>query len=361
MLPARRQIRGWLLASFAGTAIAACAGLPPSAPPTPQPPAATTLPPDKAPAPVSEPSAPTTGVIAKSDRILIYSPKQGESLRSIAREFLGDEERDWEIAALNEVSVAQPGEPLVIPLQPRNPLGVFRDGYQLVPILSYHRIGRKNGKMVVTPEAFAAQLDYLEKNDYRVVRLSELVEFLAGERALPRRSVVITFDDGYASTYVHAFPLLEKHGFPATVFLYTDFVGAKDALTWDQMKEMVASGLIDIQSHSKTHANLADRLPGESADAYRKRVDAEVRSSQRLLEAQLGMPVLSFAYPFGDANSTVLDRLARADYRLAVTVNPGSNPFFAHPLMLQRSMILGDHDLEAFKSKLHVFRQVGGQ
>lgn len=279
----------------------------------------------------------------------------------MARQFLGDEERSWEIAEFNGVTTARPGEALVIPLQPRNPMGVFRDGYQTVPILAYHRFGYKDGQMVVTPDAFAAQLDYLAKNDYRVVRLSELAEFLAGKRALPRRSVVITMDDGYASAYVHAYPLLKKHRFPATVFVYTDFIGAKDALTWEQMREMVASGLIDIQSHSKTHANLADRLPGESEDTYRKRLDTEVRAPQQALETKLGAPVHSFAYPYGDTNALVADRLARADYRLAVTVNPGGNPFFAHPLMLQRTMIFGDLGLEAFKSKLQVYRQIGAR
>lgn len=292
---------------------------------------------------------------------MIYSPGQGESLRSIAGEFLGDAERSWEIAEFNGAGTARPGEPLVVPLQPRNPLGVFRDGYQTVPILAYHRFGHKDGQMVVTPEAFAAQLDYLAKNDYRVVRLSELAEFLAGKRQLPRRSVVITMDDGYASAYVYAFPLLKKYQFPATVFLYTDFVGAKDALTWEQMKEMVGSGLIDVQAHSKTHANLADRFPGESEEAYRKRLDTEVRVPQQVLETKLDAPVWSFAYPYGDANPVVVDRLSKADYRLALTVNPGGNAFFAHPLMLQRTMIFGDLGLEEFKSKLQVYRPLGAQ
>jgi peptidoglycan/xylan/chitin deacetylase (PgdA/CDA1 family) len=212
--------------------------------------------------------------------------------------------------------------------------------------------------MVVTAEAFAAQLDYLASNGFHVVRLSELADFLNGKRALPERSVVITIDDGYASTYEYALPLLKKHAFPATVFIYTDFIGARDALTWEQMREMVASGLVDIQSHSKTHANLSYRLAGESDEGYRKRLDKELGVPRQLLQGKLTAPVVSFAYPYGDASAVLVDRLAKADYRLAVTVNPGSNGFFAHPLMLQRIMIFGDHDLQAFKSKLEVFRRL---
>jgi len=297
-------------------------------------------------------------VIAKSERFVIYRPKQGDTLRTLAARLLGDEERYWEIAEFNGVSRAEPGQLLVVPLQPVNPRGIFRDGYRTVPILCYHRFGQKDGKMVVSPEAFAAQLNYLAQNDYHVVPLTALLDFLAGQRPLPKRAVVLTFDDGYASFYHYAFPLLKEHGFPATVFLYSDFVGARDALTWPQMVEMAASGLIDIQAHSKTHANLAYRLPDEDEAHYRKRLEAEVRVPRDVLQNKLRESVTSFAYPYGDTNGVLMDLLAKADYRLAVTVHPGANPFFAYPLALSRSMIFGDDDIDAFKTKLQTYRQV---
>jgi peptidoglycan/xylan/chitin deacetylase (PgdA/CDA1 family) len=247
---------------------------------------------------------------------------------------------------------------LVIPLRAGNPLGVLSSGYQTVPILAYHRFGQQASKMEVPAAAFAAQLDYLAENDYRVVRLRDVEDFLAGRRALPDRAVVITIDDGYASTYEYAFPLLKQHGFPATVFVYTDFIGARDALTWAQMREMVDSGLIDIQAHSKTHANLAYHLAGESDERYRERLDSEARAPREVLQRRLPVKVDAFAYPYGDASEILIERLRKRDYRLAVTVNPGGNAFFADPLLLQRSMILGDQDLEAFKAKLQVYREV---
>jgi peptidoglycan/xylan/chitin deacetylase (PgdA/CDA1 family) len=209
--------------------------------------------------------------------------------------------------------------------------------------------------MTVSPSAFAAQLEYLASHDYHVIRLADLVDFMAGALPLPKRSVVITFDDGYASTYRYGYPLLRKYGFPATVFVYTDFAGAGDAMSWSEMKEMVASGLIDIQAHSKTHPNLTERLPGESDEAYRKRVDSEIVVPRDLLRRHLSEPPVTYAYPYGDANEIVAERVAKAGYRLAATVNPGGNPFFAYPLMLHRSMIFGDHDLEDFKARLQVF------
>jgi peptidoglycan/xylan/chitin deacetylase (PgdA/CDA1 family) len=352
--------------SFALTiaALAGCVTVPPPAPPTPVPsPAESLSRPAAPPVSSSQPAPPgpkpsTDRVIAKDEHFVIYEPGRGDTLRSLAREYLGDEERYWEIADFNRVTHAELDQALVIPLKPGNHLGVTSGGYQTVPILAYHRFGEQVSKMEVTPAAFAAQLDYLAGNDYRVVRLRDLEDFLAGKRPLPNRAVVITIDDGYASTYEYAFPLLKQHGFPATVFLYTDFVGARDALTWRQMSEMVSSGLIDIQAHSKTHANLAYRLPGESYERYRERLDAEARVPRDLLERKLAVKIEAFAYPYGDASEILIERLTKRDYRLAVTVDAGANAFFADPLLLHRSMVLGDQDLETFKAKLRVFREV---
>ena len=88
----------------------------------------------------------------------------------------------------------------MVPLKAVNRPGVYADEYQTVPILSYHRFGPGGGKMVISPASFAAQLDWLARNDYRVIPLSQLVGYLAGKEMLPRRAVVITIDDGYEST-----------------------------------------------------------------------------------------------------------------------------------------------------------------
>lgn len=314
-------------------------------------------PPVSGPPPVAETE--TLGrVIARNDRFVLYSTGPEDTLASVARRFLGTEKRQWEIADFNAVSRAEPGTVLAIPLRPTNPKGVVPEGYQTVPILCYHRVGSRTSRMVIAPDTFAAQLDYLARNGYRVIRLSDLVDFLQGKGQLPKRAVVITFDDAHISAYQHAYPLLKKYGFPATMFLYTDFLGAKEALNWTQMQEMARSGLIDFQAHSKTHSNLIVRLPGESDQHYRERVDLEIRVPRDLIQRHLSTKVTDYAYPYGDANELVLERLAHADYRLGLTVNPGGNPFFAHPLMLRRTMIFGEHGMDAFKAALQVFKEV---
>ena len=168
--------------------------------------------------------------------------------------------------------------------------------------------------------------------------------------------MVITIDDGYESVHRVALPLLRKHGFAATLFVYTDFIGAGDALSWGQLQELVASNLIDVQAHSKSHRNLIERDATEADERYRQRLDTETRAPRDLLQRRLGVRVQHFAFPYGDANQPLLDALVRQRYQLGLTVHPGGNAFFAQPLMLRRTMIYGDLDLAGFKQKLQVLR-----
>jgi peptidoglycan/xylan/chitin deacetylase (PgdA/CDA1 family) len=303
---------------------------------------------------------PATGeVLGQSDRFVIYKPNPEDTLRSIAARFLGSEERYWVIGDFNNISRVEVGQPLVVPLKSLNPTGVYADQYQTVPILCYHRFGNSGGKMVVSPAHFAQQLDWLARNDYHVIPLAQLVGYLEGKQPLPKRSVVITIDDGYESVHRYALPLLRKHGFPATLFVYTDFIGAGDALSWPQLQELAASGLVDVQAHSKSHRNLIERTASESDAQYRQDIETEARAPRDIIERHLPVRVQHYAFPFGDANELVLDVLNRQQYQLAVTVTPGGNAFFAQPLMLRRTMIFGDHSLEAFKSRLQISRTTG--
>jgi peptidoglycan/xylan/chitin deacetylase (PgdA/CDA1 family) len=305
---------------------------------------------------------PAAGVIARNARFLVYQPKSDETLATLARTHLGSADRAWEIAQFTQIAEVTPGEPVVVPLRPVNPMGISAKGVQTVPILCYHRVGPRAALMVMPRETFAAQMEYLARNRYNVIRLADLPDFLAGKRALPPRAVVITFDDGHVSSYQHAYPVLRQYGFPATFFLYTDFLGAGEGLNWPQITEMSRSGLIDFQSHSKTHANLMLRLSGESDQRYAERVQTELRVPRELIERNLpDSKVTHYAFPYGDANQTVLDRLVQTGHNLGLTVNPGGNAFFAYPLMLRRTMIFGGASMEAFRASLQVSRDVNLQ
>jgi peptidoglycan/xylan/chitin deacetylase (PgdA/CDA1 family) len=304
-------------------------------------------------------SAPTKEgvVIARDDSFAVVVAGAGEDLSVLAQRYLGDRGKRWRIAEFNDVDEVRPGQTVVIPLKATNPTGVYPNGYLTVPILCYHRFGSRPSQLAVTPAAFEAQMEHLARNGYHVIPLSSFVGFLERGEPVPRKSVVLTIDDGYRSTYEVAFPILRKYGFSATVFLYSDFVGAPDALTWPQMKEMEASGLVNIQPHSKTHANLATRVAGETDAKYRDRMRAEIDTPIRLIHERLAVPSLAFAFPYGDVNETVVDLLKRDGVRLGVTVTPGGNGFYAYPFMLRRSMVFGGDGIDVFRSKLATFAQ----
>jgi peptidoglycan/xylan/chitin deacetylase (PgdA/CDA1 family) len=308
-------------------------------------------------APVVAATAQEGVVLARDDAFAVVVAGAGDDLDSLAQRYLGDRIKRWRISEFNGVDEVRPGQTVVVPLKATNPTGVYANGYMTVPILCYHRFGTRSGQLAVTPAAFEAQMDYLARNGYHVIPLADLDRFIERGDPVPRKSVVLTIDDGYRSTYEVAFPILRKYGFQATVFLYSDFVGAPDALNWAQMKEMEATGLINIQPHSKTHANLAIRLAGETDAKYRERMRMEVDLPIRLIQDRLAVPSLAFAYPYGDVNETVVDLLKREGVRVGVTVTPGGNAFYAYPFMLRRSMVFGGDSIDAFRAKLATFVQ----
>jgi peptidoglycan/xylan/chitin deacetylase (PgdA/CDA1 family) len=296
--------------------------------------------------------ADTGPLLARDASFVVVVPRQGEDLASLAERYLGDRGRRFEIAEFNRIDEARAGRAIAIPVAPLNPGGVEPANVQTVPILCYHRFGPRVNSMTLSQPSFEAQMRYLRDHGYTVVPMARLYDFLDGKVALPKKSVVITIDDGYRSTYDIAWPILKRYGYPATVYLYTDFVGAGDALTWAQMKEMSASGLVDIQPHSKTHSNLTLKQADENEARYRERIRREIDVPIDTIRERLGEPTVSYAFPYGDVNDTVVEYLRAKNVRMGVTVTPGGNAFFAPPVMLRRTMIYGNDDLETFKAKL---------
>ena len=289
------------------------------------------------------------------EQYVIHIAESGDTWVQLAETYLNDRSKDWMIADFNNGNEILPGQQIVIPRIHPNPVGVYSSGYQTITILCYHRFGSNKSKMVMTAEDFDGQMTYLKNNGYHVISLSSIHSFFKGESPLPRRAVAITIDDGYRSSYDIAYPILKKHKFPATLFVYSDFIGSGDALRWNEMKEMVSSGLIDIQPHSKTHVSLAKRLPSENADNYLKRIEEEIRVPAQQIKKILRRPLHTFAYPFGDTSEFLISRLKSANYSAGVTVNPGGNPAFSYPFKLRRTMIYGDRDMITFIGNLKVF------
>jgi len=172
--------------------------------------------------PPIEGSSSTTEVVGGNRHYTIVRAGADESYENLARQFAGDRIDSWTISEANGNGAIDSGSFVVIPRSHENPVGVYKEGHQVVPVLSYHRIDTKRSRMSVTPTKFEKHLAYLSRKGFHAASLDDLESFLKGKKQLPLRSVVITIDDGYASTYKNAFPVLKKYNFMATIFIYTD-------------------------------------------------------------------------------------------------------------------------------------------
>ena len=231
-------------------------------------------------------------------------------------------------------------------------------------MVSPHRSGAKFNGLRVTPEHFEAQLAWLKREGWHFFTVSELWEQWD---TLPAKSVAITFDDGYADNLHNALPLLEKYDAKATIYMVVDrherdWSTAKKAhhntgelarepkLSDDELQRLVASGRIEIGSHTLTHINMRTM----AADDKRR----ELTESRRLLQAQTGQPVASFAYPFGIYGDEDVALAREAGYTTAVTTIDGIDAHTPRPdpLQLKRIKVSGKDNMLAF-----VMRMRGGK
>jgi peptidoglycan/xylan/chitin deacetylase (PgdA/CDA1 family) len=215
--------------------------------------------------------------------------------------------------------VAEPAAGRVRPTP--GPRGAPRPTADL-PIVMYHHIGplppnpdlfRRD--LTVSPEIFEKTLDRLAEQGVTSVTMADLFEHFAGGAALPTRSVLLTFDDGYDDSYDHAFRLLKAHGMVGTFFITTDFVERPGYLTWDQIVEMADAGM-EIAAHSSNHADLARIGPAE--------LKRQLVEPKAILEEHLGQQVRFVAYPSGKYNAVVMAASRAAGYEAAVTVIHGT-------------------------------------
>jgi len=192
-------------------------------------------------------------------------------------------------------------------------------------ILMYHSISdqKDQGVPTLSPSLFKSQLAYLAKHHYQTVFLNDIARRHKEGKKIPPHWVVLTFDDGYDDFYTNAYPLLKKHNFKATVFVLTDCIG-NGCLSWEQLRELKKSGLIEIGSHSCRHY-AAPCIPPPAARE-------EKVMSKALLEKNLGGSVLTYAYPYGAVNQQVEDFAKEAGYTSAVGIAYRLGEFKLHDI-----------------------------
>lgn len=207
---------------------------------------------------------------------------------------------------------------------PMKPAPVLPQGYSVF-ILCYHDFGEKPSKWSITPQRLEAHLQTLKDLGFSFLTVSEAVDLMTGRwhGDLPERAVVITVDDGFCSAYTILFPLLKRYGAKATLFVYTDWIGkTRRALTWEQLREMAQSGLVEIASHTVTHTYPRRLKRALSHEQFRQRMLWEFVQSKKELEERLGVNVNGLAYPGGQADGTIKELAKKAGYRWAMVINP---------------------------------------
>ncbi len=232
-------------------------------------------------------------------------------------------------------------------------------------IFCYHRLVDKvrYPGTEITPAAFEAEMKELKDKGITVISMQDLLAWKRGEKNIPPRCAVITFDDGWETQYSVAWPILKKFGYPFTMFIYTEGVrggtlGGGGAITWEQLADMRDNG-VDIQAHSATHQDLREghsvtviepggkrsRKKLTGAD-YDKWIQNEVVGCKELLEQRLGIKVNCFAVPFGNYNEHVKELARNAGYEAMFTV-------YGQPITFTSPMdALGRYAIEANKPKV---------
>ncbi|CAN7552758.1 polysaccharide deacetylase family protein [Paenibacillus sp. LjRoot153] len=213
-----------------------------------------------------------------------------------------------------------------------------------IPVLNYHSIGVAPGNTyVLHPDTFARQMDYLAAHHFTPLTLDEFASVLEHKMPSPAHPVLLTFDDGYANNAEVALPILQKHKFPATLYLSTGLVNTPGYLTWPQIHELSAAGW-DIASHTVTHPH----LPKLSKKAQR----VEILAARDKIEQELGKPADTFAYPYGDYNRTTLRLLRKAKFRYAFTILEGWASSDQPPLQLHRIVVDSQKPFEDWVQQL---------
>lgn len=217
-------------------------------------------------------------------------------------------------------------------------------GQVTCPILLYHHVLdiEPPTSYYISPAEFETEMNLLHDWGYTTIPISLLVQAITKGAALPPRPVVITFDDNNEDNYTNAFPIMQRLGFSGVLYLISSRIGSKDYLNKTEILQMVAAGW-EVGDHSMSHPNLVNNPDLLWNEAVQSRLD---------LEAELNLPIDTFAYPFGVANESTMSKISKYGYKAAMGLGPSTiqgpfNLFYLNRIPLDSSV-----DLKGFTAFL---------
>lgn len=228
-----------------------------------------------------------------------------------------------------------------------------------IPVLIYHEVpdaAAEPGETVIRLADFKAQMQYLSDSGYSTISMDDLVRFMKGEGAVPKKSVVLTFDDGWKSQ-LNALPILDQFHFKASFWIFPGKGIDEPYLSWDDVTAISRNPNFQIGSHSMTHpwdraGNLVTWSDGKVDGRGKKDVEYELKESRRILEQKLDRKVVYFAWPCGWYSDAMIEMAKSAGYEALLTAEAGSNLRGGDVFRIRRIFIDGACDMEVFKQTL---------
>ena len=217
-----------------------------------------------------------------------------------------------------------------------------------LPIIMYHEIKTyKTGKDVITPYEFESDLKYLQNNNYHTITMTELINYVYGNGKLPENPIVLSFDDGYLSTYKYAFPLLKKYNMKMVFSIIgkntDDFTRIPDDnldyshVTWAQLKEMTDSGYVEVQNHTYNLHKMSNGRIGcmqchaESAEKYEQLLTDDITKLQNKIFESTGKSPNTFTYPYGKFNNNSELIMKKLGFKATLSCQYGINAIKKDP------------------------------
>lgn len=249
-----------------------------------------------------------------------------------------------------------------------------------VPVLLYHHLDNwgKVADTTVTSKKFEKDMKYLKDNNYTSLLPQDILDIREGKMKMPEKPVMITFDDGYESNYSLAYPILKEYEMKATIFVITVTMNKKNPkqiakLTWEQMKEMYDSGLVDIQSHgydlhnsdpdmpySKFSTKGVERTFIESQHMYNRRIALDTETSKKIIEENVGNEVFAYAYPYGIYDEWCVEPFEKSGIKMGFILGGINADITSDLLTLNRIYIDMDSDIDAVMKGYGVYRDTYG-
>jgi len=237
-----------------------------------------------------------------------------------------------------------------------------------IPVLMYHHINRVGSFITVTPENFERQMRFLKEGGYQTLNTKDYIEIMNLQRTVPKKAVMITFDDGWLDNWVFAFPMLKRYGLKAVLFVVTSHIAEKGKrqradmgpcpelpgheeckkkiesglkeevmMSWEELKEMEGSGIIDVQSHTHTHRKL-NRLYQDRKIIMDVLIE-ELKTSKQIIEERLGKECSAVCWPYGTYDEEYIKAAKDAGYKIAFTTEKGINLSLTDPYRIKRLVI----------------------